>query len=114
MHKKSRSIERDFIGFAYRHFDGFRLSLAVKSVISDKLAYTLVLPPLAGLVLVSQSVILGERERKVIDELAARRHGVVRTFLIVAVVFLAAAVKVVCRAYLENEIAVLVDIMTDV
>lgn len=114
MHKKSRSIERDFVGFAYRHFDGFGLALAVKSVISDKLAYALVLPPLAGLVLVSQSVILGERERKVIDELTARRHGVVGAFLIVAVVFLAAAVKVVCRAYLENKIAVLVDIMTDV
>jgi len=114
MHKKSRSIERDFVGFAYRHFDGFGLALAVKSVISDKLAYTLVLPPLAGLVLISQSVILGERERKVIDELTARRHSVVGAFLIVAVVFLAAAVKVVCRAYLENEIAVLVDIMTDV
>lgn len=114
MHKKSRSIERDFVGFAYRHFDGFGLSLAVKSVISDKLAYALVLPPLAGLVLVSQSVILGERERKIIDELTARRHGVVGAFLIVAVMFLAAAVKVVCRAYFKNEIAVLVDIMTDI
>lgn len=114
MHKKSGSIEPDFVGFAYRHFDGFGLALAVKSVISDKLAYTLVLPPLAGLVLISQSVILGERERKVIDELTAGRHGVVGAFLIVAVVFLAAAVKVVCRAHLENIIAVLVDIMTDV
>lgn len=114
MHKKSRSTERDFVGFAYRHFDGFGFALAVKSVISDELAYALVLPPLAGLVLVSQSVILGERERKVIDELTARRHGIVGAFLIVAVMFLAAAVKVVCRAYFKNEIAVLVDIMTDI
>lgn len=114
MHKKSGSIEPDFVGFAYRHLDGFGLLFAIKSVISDKLAYTLVLPSLAGLVLISQSVIFGKRERKVIDELAARRHGVVGAFLIVAVVFLAAAVKVICSAYLENEIAVPVDIMTDI
>ena len=114
MHKKSGSIEPDFVGFAYRHFDGFGLLFAIKSVISDKLAYALVLPSLAGLVLISQSVILGERERKVIDELAAGRHGVVWAFLLIAVVFLAAAVKVVCRAYLENKIAVLVDIVTDI
>lgn len=114
MHKKSRSIERDFVGFAYRHFDGFGLLFAIKSVISDKLAYALVLPSLAGLVLISQSVILGERKRKVIDELTAGRHGIVGAFLIVAVMFLAAAVKVVCRAYLENKIAVLVDIVTDI
>lgn len=114
MHKKSRSIERDFVGFAYRHFDGFGFLFAIKSVISDKLAYTLVLPSLAGLVLISQSVILGEGERKVIDELTARRHGVVGAFLVVAVMFFAAAVKVVCRAYFENEIAVSVDIMTDI
>lgn len=95
MHKKSRSIERDFVGFAYRHFDGFRFLFAEKSVISDKLAYALILPPFAGLVLISQSVILGERERKVIDELTARRHSVVRAFLIVAVVFHSSAVKVV-------------------
>lgn len=114
MHKKSGSIEPDFVGFAYRHFDGFGLLFAIKSVISDKLAYALVLPSLAGLVLISQSVIFGERERKIIDELAARRHSVVGAFLIVAVVFLAAAVKVVCRAYFENKIAVLVDIVTDI
>lgn len=114
MHKKSGSIEPDFVGFAYRHFDGFGLLFAIKSVISDKLAYALVLPPLAGLVLISQSVILGKRERKIIDELAVRRHGVVRAFLIIAVVFLAAAVKVICSAYLENKIAVPVDIMTDI
>lgn len=114
MHKKSGSIEPDFVGFAYRHFDGFGLLFAIKSVISDELAYALVLPPLTGLVLISQSVILGERERKIIDELAAGRHSVVGAFLIVAVVFFAAAVKVVCRAYFENKIAVLVDIMTDI
>lgn len=114
MHKKSGSIEPDFVGFAYRHFDGFGFLFAIKSVISDKLAYALVLPFLAGLVLISQSVILGERERKIIDELAARRHGVVRAFLIVAVVFFAAAVKVICSTYLENKIAVPVDIMTDI
>lgn len=114
MHKKSRSIERDFVGFAYRHFDGFGFLFAIKSVISDKLAYALVLPSLAGLILISQCVILWERERKVIDELTARRHGVVRAFLIVAVMFLTAALKVICSAYLENEIAVPVDIMTDI
>lgn len=114
MHKKSGSIEPDFVGFAYRHFDGFGLLFAIKSVISDKLAYALVLPPLAGLILISQGVILGKRKRKVIDELTARRHGVVGAFLIVAVVFLAAAVKVIGSAYLENEIAVLVDIVTDI
>ena len=114
MHKKSGSIEPDFVGFAYRHFDGFGLLFAIKSVISDKLAYALVLPSLAGLVLISQSIILGERKRKIIDELTAGRHGVVGAFLIVAVVFLAAAVKVVCRAYFENKIAVLVDIVTDI
>lgn len=114
MHKKSGSIEPDFVGFAYRHFDGFGLLFAIKSVISDKLAYALVLPSLAGLVLISQSVILGERKRKVIDELTARRHGVIETFLIVAVMLFAAALKVICSAYLENEIAVLVDIMTDI
>lgn len=114
MHKKSGSIEPDFVGFAYRHFDGFGLLFAIKSVISDKLAYALVLPSLAGLVLISQSVILRERERKIIDELTARRHGVVGAFLIIAVVFLTAAVKVICSAYLENEIAVPVDIMTDI
>lgn len=114
MYKKSGSIEPDFVGFAYRHFDGFGFLFAIKSVISDKLAYALVLPSLAGLVLISQSVILGERERKVVDELTSGRHGVVGAFLIVAVVFLAAAVKVVCSAYLENEIAVPVDIMTDI
>lgn len=114
MHKKSRSIERDFVGFAYRHFDSFRLLFAIKSVISDKLAYALVLPSLAGLVLISQSVILGERKRKVIDELAARRHGIVWAFLIVAVMLFTAAVKVICSAYLENKIAVPVDIMTDI
>ena len=114
MHKKSGSIEPDFVGFAYCHFDGFGLLFAIKSVISDKLAYALILPSLAGLVLISQSVILGERERKVIDELTVRRHGVIGAFLIVAVMFLTAAVKVVCRTYLENEIAVPVDIMTDI
>lgn len=114
MHKKSGSIEPDFVGFAYRHFDGFGLLFAIKSVISDKLAYALVLPSLAGLVLISQSIILGERERKIIDELTARRHGVAWAFLIIAVVFLAAAVKVVCRTHLENKIAVLVDIVTDI
>lgn len=60
--QKSRSIERDFVGFAYRHFDGFGFSLAVKSVISDKLAYALILPSLAGFVLIPQSIVLGERE----------------------------------------------------
>lgn len=114
MHKKSGSIEPDFVGFAYRHFDSFGLLFAIKSVISDKLAYALVLPPLAGLILISQGVILGKRKRKVIDELTARRHGVVGAFLIVAVMFLAAALKVICSAYLENEIAVPVDIMTDI
>lgn len=114
IHKKSGSIEPDFVGFAYRHFDGFGLLFAIKSVISDKLAYALVLPSLAGLVLISQGVILGERKRKVIDKLTAGRHSVVRAFLIVAVMFLTAAIKVVCRAYFENEIAVLVDIMTDI
>lgn len=114
MHKKSRSIERDFVGFAYRHFDGFGFLFAIKSVISDKLAYALVLPSLAGLIFISQGVILGKRKRKVIDELTARRHGVVRAFLIVAVMFLTAALKVICSAYLENEIAVPVDIMTDI
>mgnify|MGYP000000798673 FL=1 len=114
MHKKSRSIERDFVGFAYRHFDSFGFLFAIKSVISDKLAYALVLPSLAGLILISQGVILGKRKRKVIDELTARRHGVVGAFLIVAVMFLAAALKVICSAYLENEIAVPVDIMTDI
>lgn len=114
MHKKSGSIEPDFVGFAYRHFDGFGLFFAIKSVISDKLAYALVLPSLAGLVLISQSVILGERKRKVIDELTAGRHGVVGAFLIVAVMLFAAALKVVCRAYFENKIAVLVDIVTDI
>lgn len=114
MHKKSGSIEPDFVGFAYRHFDGFGLLFAIKSVISDKLAYALVLPSLAGLVLISQGVILGKRKRKVIDELTARRHGVVGAFLIVAVMLFAAALKVICSAYLENEIAVPVDIMTDI
>lgn len=114
MHKKSRSIERDFVGFAYRHFDSFGFLFAIKSVISDKLAYALVLPSLAGLILISQGVILGKRKRKVIDELTARRHGVVGTFLIVAVMLFAAALKVICSAYLENEIAVPVDIMTDI
>ena len=114
MHKKSGSIEPDFVGFAYRHFDGFGFLFAIKSVISDKLAYTLVLPSLAGFILISQGVILGERERKVIDEFAARRHGVVGTFLITAVMLLTTAVKVVCGAYLENEIAVPVDIVTDI
>lgn len=114
MHKKSGSIEPDFVGFAYRHFDDFGLALAIKSVISDKLAYALVLPSLAGLVLISQSVILGERERKVVDELTAGRHSVVGAFLIVAVMLFAAALKVICSAYLENEIAVLVDIVTDI
>lgn len=114
MHKKSGSIEPDFVGFAYRHFDDFGLLFAIKSVISDKLAYALVLPSLAGLVLISQSVILGERERKVIDELTAGWHGEVWAFLITAIMFLAAAVKVVCRAYLENKIAVPVDIVTDI
>ena len=114
MHKKSRSIERDFVGFAYRHFDGFGLFFAIKSVISDKLACTLVLPSLAGLVLISQSVIFREGKRKVINEFTARRHGVVGTFLIVAVMFFAAALKVICSAYLENEIAIPVDIMTDI
>lgn len=114
MHKKSRSIERDFVGFAYRHFDGFWFLFAIKSVISDKLAYALVLPSLAGLILISQSVILGKRKRKVIDELTARRHGVVGTFLIVAIMLFAAALKVICSAYLENEITIPVDIMTDI
>ena len=114
MHKKYRSIGRDFVGFAYRHFDGFGFLFAIKSVISDKLAYALVLPPLAGLILISQGVILGKRKRKIIDELTARRHGVVGTFLIVAVMFLAAALKVIGSAYLENEITVPVDIMTDI
>lgn len=114
MHKKSHSIEWDFVGFAYRHFDGFGFLFAIKSVISDKLAYALVLPPLAGLILISQGVILGKRKRKIIDELTARRHGVVGTFLIVAVMFLAAALKVIGSAYLENEITVPVDIMTDI
>ena len=114
MHKKSGSIEPDFVGFAYRHFDGFGLLFAIKSVISDKLAYALVLPSLAGLILISQSVILGERERKVIDELATRRHGIVGTFLIAAIMFFAAAVKVICSTYFENKIAVPVDIMTDI
>lgn len=114
MHKKSRSIERDFVGFAYRHFDGFGFLFAIKSVISDKLAYALVLPSLAGLILISQGVILGKRKRKVIDELTAGRHGVVGAFLIVAVMLFAAALKVICSAYLENEIAVPVDIMTDI
>lgn len=114
MHKKSGSIEPDFVGFAYRHFDGFGFLFAIKSVISDKLAYALILPPLAGLILISQSIILRERERKVIDELTARWHGVVGTFLIVAIMLFPTAVKVVCRAYLENKIAVLVDIMTDI
>nr|DAR80332.1 MAG TPA: hypothetical protein [Caudoviricetes sp.] len=114
MHKKSRSIERDFVGFAYRHFDGFGFLFAIKSVISDKLAYALVLPSLAGLILISQGVILGKRKRKVIDELTTRRHGVVRAFLIVAVMLFAAALKVICSAYLENEITVPVDIMTDI
>ena len=114
MHKKSGSIEPDFIGFAYRHFDGFGLLFAIKSVISDKLTYALVLPPLAGLILISQGVILGERERKIINELAARRHGEVWAFLIIAIMFLATALKVVCSAYLENKIAVPVDIMTDI
>lgn len=114
MHKKSRSIERDFVGFAYRHFDGFGFLFAIKSVISDKLAYALVLPSLAGLILISQGVILGKRKRKVIDELTTRRHGVVGAFLIVAVMLFAAALKVICSAYLENEIAVPVDIMTDI
>lgn len=114
MHKKSGSIEPDFVGFAYRHFDGFGFLFAIKSVISDKLAYALVLPFLAGFILISQGVILGKRKRKIIDELTARRHGVIGTFLIVAVMLFAAAVKVVCRAYLENEIAVLVDIVTDI
>ena len=114
MHKKSGSIEPDFVGFAYRHFDDFGLLFAIKSVISDKLAYALVLPSLAGFILISQGVILGERERKVIDEFAARRHGVVGTFLITAVMLLTTAVKVVCGAYLENEIAVPVDIVTDI
>ena len=114
MHKKSRSIERDFVRFAYRHFDGFGFLFAIKSVISDKLAYALVLPSLAGLILISQGVILGKRKRKVIDELTARRHGVIGTFLVVAVMFLAAALKVIGSAYLENEITVPVDIMTDI
>lgn len=114
MHKKSRSIERDFVGFAYRHFDGFGFLFAIKSVISDKLAYALVLPSLTGLIFISQGVILGKRKRKVIDELTARRHSVVGAFLIVAVMFFAAAVKVVCRAHLENKIAILVDIVTDI
>ena len=114
MHKKSGSIEPDFVGFAYRHFDDFGLPFAIKSVISDKLAYAFILPSLAGLVLISQSVILGERERKVIDEFTAGRHGEVWAFLIIAIMFLAAAVKVVCSAYLENKIAVLVDIVTDI
>ena len=114
MHKKSRSIERDFVGFAYRHFDGFGFLFAIKSVISDKLAYALVLPPLAGLILISQGVILGKRKRKIIDELTAQRHKIVRTFLIITVMFLAAALKVIDNAYLENEITVPVDIMTDI
>ena len=114
MHKKSRSIERDFIGFAYRHFDGFGLLFAIKSIISDKLAYALILPPFAGLVLISQSVIFGERERKVIDELTARRHGVVGAFLIVAVMFHSSAVKVVRCADFQHIVSIFVDIMTDI
>lgn len=114
MHKKSGSIEPDFVGFAYRYFDGFGLLFAIKSVISDKLTYALVLPSLAGLILISQGVILGERERKIINELAARRHGEVWAFFIIAVMLFAAALKVVCSAYLENKIAVLVDIVTDI
>ena len=114
MHKKSDALQRHFVGFAYRHFDGFGFLFAIKSVISDKLAYTIVLPSLAGLVLISQSIILGERKRKVIDELTARRHSVVGAFLIVAVMLFTAALKVICSAYLENEITVPVDIMTDI
>ena len=114
MHKKSGSIEPDFVGFAYRHFDGFGFLFAIESVISDKLPYALVLPSLAGFILISQSVILGERERKVIDEFTTRRHGVVGTFLIAAVMLFTTAVKVICSTYFENEIAVPVDIMADI
>lgn len=114
MHKKSRSIERDFVGFAYRHFDGFGLLFAIKSVISDKLAYALILPPFAGLILISQGVILGKRKRKVIDELATRRHGVIGAFLIVAVVFHSSAVKVVRCTDFQHIVSIFVDIMTDI
>ena len=112
--QKIRLIKPDFISFTYRHFDDFGLLFATKSIISDKFAYALILPPLASLILISQSVILGKRKRKVIDKLTARRHGVVGAFLIVAVMLFAAALKVVCSAYLENKIAVLVDIVTDI
>lgn len=114
MHKKSGSIEPDFIGFANRHFDDFGFLFAIKSVISDKLAYAFILPSLAGFIFISQSVILGERERKIIGKFTTGRHSVVRAFLIVAVMFFAAAVKVVCCAYFKNKIAIFVDIMTDI
>ena len=112
MHKKSDALQRHFISFAYRHFDGFGLLLAIKSVISDKLAYALILPPLAGFILISQSVILWQRKRKVIFKLTARRHSIVGTFLIVAGMLFSSAVKVICSTDFKNVIPVFVDIMT--
>ena len=112
--QKIRLIKPDFISFAYRHFDGFGFLFAIKSVISDKLAYALILPPLASLILISQSVVLGKRKRKVIDEFTARRHGIIRTFFIVTVMFFLAAVKVVCSTYFENKIIIFINIVANI
>jgi hypothetical protein len=53
MNKKSPSSEGDFVGFADGNFHEFRFCGALEAVISHKLAYALLNPPIPHSVFVS-------------------------------------------------------------
>lgn len=111
IHKKSPSIEGDNISFSDGDFYFIGLNGASKAVIPHELAYTLIFPSFSCFVLISQSVILGEGERKIILKTTIGGHGIVRGLLIVAGMFSLSPCKVVGRSYFKDINAVRISIM---
>src|SRR5699024_9282312 len=85
--KLSPSLEGDCISFTNGDLYRNRLFFTQKSVISDKLPNTHILPGCPVFVFIAYSIIAAQRQKPIIDETVGERHLVILGTSIISCVF---------------------------
>lgn len=121
LRKKISHIRGDFslienyrVCLANNHRNHGRGSVAQETVISDKTTNSHILPQSPVYILISEGIILGKFDMPIIDKGTIFRHGVIWSPLIISRMFYGSALKIICRANLENIAPLFVDIMSDI
>lgn len=107
-------IENYRVCLANNHRNHGRGSVAQETVISDKTTNSHILPQSPVYILISEGIILGKFDMPIIDKGTIFRHGVIWSPLIISRMFCGSALKIICRANLENIAPLFVDIMSDI